>query len=730
MLRKFDNVALLVLICLFVPCQISSSSFTVSNNNDSGPGSLRQAILNANNNEGPDVVKFLIPGPTPHTIALRTMLPGINDTISLDATTQPGADPIGIILTSNSLLQTGLNLTLGSSNSVIRGFSINNFANNCVMLYESSNNIISTNYLGWDINNNQKSGCGYGIHLNTYCTNNTIGGLNSFNRNVISGNGVAIGIENQSQGNSIMSNYIGTDPAGMSSIPNKVAGIIIDNSDNNTVGGARTGNIISGNSQLNKVVNAIWIRNRAESNRILGNLIGINSAGNKSLPNGIGILIDSASNNLIGDDNGGKNVISGNGIGLRVYNSFANIIKGNYIGTGLNGITDMGNNSGIALFYGNNNTIGSTTLAGKNIISGNGYGLNIQLSNGNLITGNYIGVDITGNTALSNGNGGIILGRSSYNLIDANLISGNQADSFFSAHGIFLSDSSTNNCITNNLIGTNASGNLPIPNDAGILLDNSNNNIIGDISGNTTNVISGNLEAGVEIENSQDNRIVGNIIGADITMSKSIPNRQGIRIFQSVNNTVGGLGFHQGNTVAYNAQQGIIIGNSTSDMTAQGNGILSNNIFNNGEIGIDLGNFSLPLDNHKGSPSKGPNHFQNYPIIDQVVIENQGTLVNGTLNSVPNSQFIIQFFANQRNVTDITEGEKFLGNVQVQTDSMGFCRFEDVKLPLVDKNSFISATATVFNNNIPGDSSEFSPNAMIESLMKKIVKIKELLGNV
>src|SRR5574338_1444983 len=67
------------------------ATFTVINTNDSGPGSLRQAILDANANAGLDTIEFDIPGAGVHTIAPATPLDAITDPVVIDGYTQPGA---------------------------------------------------------------------------------------------------------------------------------------------------------------------------------------------------------------------------------------------------------------------------------------------------------------------------------------------------------------------------------------------------------------------------------------------------------------------------------------------------------------------------------------------------------------------------------------------------------------------------------------------------------------
>ena len=62
----------------------------MTNTNDSGPGSLRQAILNANANPGLDTITFDIPGAGVHTISPASALPAITDPVVIDGYTSRG----------------------------------------------------------------------------------------------------------------------------------------------------------------------------------------------------------------------------------------------------------------------------------------------------------------------------------------------------------------------------------------------------------------------------------------------------------------------------------------------------------------------------------------------------------------------------------------------------------------------------------------------------------------
>ncbi len=68
---------------------LQATTYTVTTTANTGAGSLRQAILDANANAGPDVIEFNIPGVGP-TIAITTALPALTDAVTIDGTTQPG----------------------------------------------------------------------------------------------------------------------------------------------------------------------------------------------------------------------------------------------------------------------------------------------------------------------------------------------------------------------------------------------------------------------------------------------------------------------------------------------------------------------------------------------------------------------------------------------------------------------------------------------------------------
>src|SRR5262249_30282312 len=148
----------------------------------------------------------------------------------------------------------------------------------------------------------------------------------------------------------------------------------------------------------------------------------------------------------------------------------------------------------------------------------------------------------------------------------------------------------------------------------------------------------------------------------------------------------------------------VIVGFFTFDLST-GNAILSNSIYNNGFLGIDLGNIGGTTPNHPTNPPPGPNNYQNFPVLLPAVAFGSSRVVRGTLNSVPSTTFTVQFFANATpDPSGYGQGQTFLGSASVTTDAAGNAAFQ-ASLPVaVPAGQFLSATAT----DPGGDTSEFS----------------------
>lgn len=219
------------------------------------------------------------------------------------------------------------------------------------------------------------------------------------------------------------------------------------------------------------------------------------------------------------------------------------------------------------------------------------------------------------------------------------------------------------------------------------------------------NIIANNGSDGVLVLNqSSGNTISGNVIGTNLAGSLIMGNGgAGVRIAGTSNaNVVGGLTLVEGNLIAYN-HKGVIVGQDSTDLSVN-NAILNNSIYSNTLPGIDLGNDG-PTQNHATNPAVGPNNFQNYPVLGAFTITNTGLSIPWTLHSVPNSDFILQFFTNN---TGDPEGKVRVFQATITTDGNGDANGV-IQIGGVPLNTPITATATrLVGEETLSDTSEFS----------------------
>ena len=493
-----------------IAANTAALTLAVINTNNDGPGSLREAILNANATAGLDTIVFNIPGSGVKVINPQTMLPEITDPVLIDATTQPGYAGSPVIVLDGNGLSDASGLVIRAGGSTVRGLAIGRFSIG-IVLRDADNNVVQGNYLGIDAAGNALPN-NTGINV-TASANNLIGGTAAAARNIISGN--QFGISLAGNANVIQGNFIGTNPTGTAATPNTVWGVQIatEQAANNLIGGTApgAGNLISGN------LGGILIL--ASGNTVQGNLIGTDVTGTKAIQNEKGI--DSrVPNTLVGGlTPGARNIISGNVFGILIGGTGSKV-QGNFIGTDITGTLPLGNiNNGVDAV--DNALIGGTVPEARNVISCNavrtGFG-NINLpgnSSGSVtVQGNYIGTDVTGTRAITTSTSGIWI-SSLNNVIGGtapgagNVISGN-------SNGIQIEGTISNNItgtvIQGNLIGLNAPGTGQLPNFKGIGLDNASNNIIGGIQSGAANKIAFNLGRGVQVLSGTGNSIRGNSI--------------------------------------------------------------------------------------------------------------------------------------------------------------------------------------------------------------------------
>jgi len=334
--------------------------YTVTNTQNSGAGSLRQAINDANSHTGPDTIYFNISDTDPGFDASQGVwiikpeehLPIIQDDSTMiraetQTKNQGDQNPDGpeIMLYGSLLSGTTLNngFSLSSAGNVITGFIISGFPKHGISISgegafynKIQGNFIGTNAGGNDTLSNKQSG----ILIGSGAKYNVIGGLLEYNRNVVSGNyyyGISI---YSADSNEVIGNYIGTDASGMQSVANQ-DGIFIYEAEGNKIGGASVAerNVIAGNSTSGISIT----KQSSRGNMVLGNYIGINVNGTAIIKNekyGVSITNGAGVNVIGGLATGEENIISGSGwYGILIENagSDSNQVMGNIIGPDANG---------------------------------------------------------------------------------------------------------------------------------------------------------------------------------------------------------------------------------------------------------------------------------------------------------------------------------------------------------------------------------------------------------
>jgi titin len=568
---------ILILVCGIA----NANTFVVSNTNDSGVGSLREAITSTNTIMGADTIIFNIPiedagyNSTSGTwlISLQSVLPYFLDSnLFIDGSSQPGySGSPKIAITTSSPTSVLWAFGVFSSDNKIKGIQIYGFVNG-ILLSEPSgtNNTIEFCYIGTNHNGTSSMPNTNGIVIN----NNSNG--NFITNNIISGNTANGIVIKRSNNTSIKGNKIGCDFNGINSIPNE-NGITADSSSNNIIGGQLSSerNLISGNSQ-----SGILITGRASTNNIIqGNYIGTDITGEEKLSNLYGVTITKSKGNIVGP----SNLISGNiDIGVLMTGKYTreNVVKGNLIGTNVSGTQLLDNHKGVVIkSLANKNKIGGSTTVDRNIISGNlEIGIYIEAADSNLVVGNYIGTDITGMNkvaveytqpyyehldSLVQGNGIEFNATAKHNILggdefgERNIVSGHKV------YGVVYYGNCSYNHLYNNFIGTDVTSQNPIPNATGICFDCASNH--NDV---VNCVISGNLSYGLfyVTRGTEYNRFWGNMVGVDSTGTLAVPNDIGIVVSTgTAHNIIGGDEPWQANVFSGNRLSGMMITNGLTE---------------------------------------------------------------------------------------------------------------------------------------------------------------------
>ena len=431
---------------------------------------------------------------------------------------------------------------------------------------------------------------------------NLVGGTTAATRNVISGNdqgGIAI-YGGLAVGDVVEGNYIGGGETGSQAFGNSYSGVFVGSgagfsngppgsASYATIGGtaAGAGNVISANGNF-----GVWISGAgATGNVVQGNMIGTDTSGTYAIGNGAdGVRIDSGAegNTIGGSTAAAANVISGNwdnGVSIKGDYTESNVVEGNLIGTDVTGTFALANvGAGVFIGYGASyNTIGGVASGAGNLISGN-TGDGVQLhgpgEEGNVVAGNLIGIDTTGELALGNNGYGVeidgptsatlqsgtgsgfssghnLIGRTGSSAAGSNVISGNILGGIYVARG-------TLDIVAGNFIGTDVTGTQAVANGGdGVELGVTASGIT--IGGVTTtpgtglgNVISGNTGDGVDIAGGGYDVVLGNVIGTNAAGTAALANgSDGVLVSNAANDTIGGTASGSGNLISGNTSDGV-----------------------------------------------------------------------------------------------------------------------------------------------------------------------------
>jgi len=265
----------------------AANTYTVTSTNDSGAGSLRQAILDANANPGSDTIAFNIVGTGPHTIAPATPLDPITDAVTIDGYTQPGSsantNPVGQGL--NTVLQieiagtatAGSGLDVRAQNVTVRGLVVNRFSQGAVNGNGSFNHSHMT-VEGCFLGTTPDGLTAYTGATSIYAEapDFRIGGLLPAQRNLIAGSDM---VRIQGSGAGVFQgNLVGTDLGGA----RRIAGLLGGESGVRVFASGSGGTIFIGGTDPNAgnviagVDQGIFIESKETT--VQGNFIGVDAA--------------------------------------------------------------------------------------------------------------------------------------------------------------------------------------------------------------------------------------------------------------------------------------------------------------------------------------------------------------------------------------------------------------------------------------------------------------------
>ncbi len=648
----------------------AQTTFTVTRTADSGPGTLRQALTDADNGSGlpADVIEFALSGPGPHTIALSSDLPAITDPVSIRGNTQSGYTGTPLIeVDGNDNAATGLRVRSGTVE--VRGLSLVGFSGTGILIDDGNGGVtVAGCYVGVRADGTTGLGNDIGIEVERV-TQVVVGGPGDDDGNVISGNagrGLSVVSFNTLFGSDVIAglrvegNQIGTDAAGTGDLGNGGTGIFLSGRYEDA---QILDNLVSGND--NNGIHLSTVDGPGDPVvMIQGNRVGTDAAGTAVIENiNNGIYIDETPRVLVGGATAAaRNLASGNGTnGIDVAGHRADNVRiqGNFVGVNAAGDAALPNREhGIDVTGDTDGRLENILIGGPNdgegnLVSGNGPfstgfdGIHLRGSftslNGSFqytvrtatIRGNRVGTDASGGFAVGNERHGMNLSNVEDISVIDNLMSGNQEE------GLRLTNLDGTGWVEQNRAGVDATSTAAVPNGTdGIRLGSLRSGATLTVS---DNVVSGNDRTGIFLIPSEDNTdltVIRNLVGVSGDGQRApLGNADaGVRIAgadRAFTYVVGSTTLTDGNVIAYNGRSGVSIPEyqpATSGVPVGGDNLAvrGNLMYGNGELAIDLGTGgfngeagSSPGEtaNDTGDADEGVNRFQNTPEIAETTYD-------------------------------------------------------------------------------------------------------------
>ena len=613
-MRVIRAVFLVLLACAL---HARGFTFVVTSPADStATGTLRWAFINVNTSPAaPHIVAFNLA--SPFTIAPTGTLPALVQPVRVDGSTQPGytGAPIVRIVGSNTAIGV-CGIELDADGSMVRGLRVEQFLALPAIVVQSSTsrvegchligngtgvsvlagtnvviggtavsnrNVISGNggegidikglatrgalvqgnFIGTDPSGAAALGNGAAGVLVEDAPSATIGGSTAGAGNVISGNGqfgVWIGAAG-AVSNAILGNRIGLDVTGSIALSNGQHGVFIDFSPAARIGGGLPveRNYIGGNGEA-----GVYIRQGSPDARVLNNVIGLGTnlytgLGNGAASNGHGIATYSAGGLIA------SNWIAGNfrdGILVSGAEAVSNTILNNRVGLTVSNTPRPNLQVGIEVVGAAYTRIGAAGETNANVVSGNGadgIALRGAGAQGSAVENNFVGCDLNGQFARTNGGCGVVLEGVTNVLVADNVIGGNVLE------GVYLSGAGGDGVrMRANFIGAATNGLVAIPNgESGVRIGSGvSDALIGGIVQSNRNLIVGNGSYGIYIQSGTTGILVeANYIGVATNGTSRLANaRSGVYIDGGRDHWIGVTNSgSSGNTISGNRECGVYI---------------------------------------------------------------------------------------------------------------------------------------------------------------------------